>query len=417
VSGSGDLLDALLEAEDLELDFSDSELAKAQEPLLPDGDQSPEATRLLTEAPWPSGAMLESGGDLEPVLAMAGDLSPEEEGGPGFGAGPPSFFPRLGYGTAGPLRVEAVAPKAWSLASGESWPDFVQRLHPPKADQAAWLKRVALAARRHAENRLCLGPAGELDAFFNDRGSLQSFRREVFGSRELASDPYSGGPVRILACRGLFGCPFSAVDSMSAAGNLAEIAYGHLWPKIPSRKRRPVILAVRGCQAGPGLGCGVYEYADLILTGRRRALPAIDQDLASISPRLSFLILGCPSKALRRSHLPGVFVELDGASCQRCGWCVSQDLSFSWPEPQQGYLSAELSGRRIVPPWEHVAPMTLWAEAGSDSVEIGAKILSLLELWRREADETEILADFALRRGLLEGGTASGSPPGPNHSA
>ena len=170
------LLDDLVEAEDLELDFSDAELAKAQEPLLPDSDQSPGATRLLTEAPWPSGVFLGSGGDLEPVVAMAGDASSDQVEDEPRG-GPPSFFPRLGFGTAGLNKVEQVSERAWSLASGDSWPVFVQRLHPPRLKQAAWLKRVALAARRHAENRLCLGSSGELDVFFNDRGSLERFQR------------------------------------------------------------------------------------------------------------------------------------------------------------------------------------------------------------------------------------------------
>ena len=409
-----DNLDDLLVAEDLELDFSDAELIKAQEPLLPDADSGPEATRLLTEAPWPSGASLDNGGDLEPVLAMAGELSPDQDL---PGVGPPSFFPRLGLGTAGPVKVEPVAEMAWSLASGESWPVFIQRLHMPRFGQAAWLKRVALAARRHAENRLCLGPSGELDVFFNDRGSLARFQREIQGAFELSEKARLSGPVRVMSCRGLLSCPWAAIDSISAADKLIESLAGHRWPDCGVRKRSPLFLAVRACQAGSGLACGVFEYSDLILTGRRRSWPVIDQDIASLSPRISRLIIGCPGRALKRSHLPGIFVDLDHGACQRCGWCVSQDPAFTWPDPQGGYFSLELSGRRQAPPWEHVPAMALSCEAGGDLVEISAKILSLIDLWRRDAAAGEILVDFASRRGLLESGgdgPAATAPPPSN---
>ena len=113
------------------------------------------------------------------------------------------------------------------------------------------------------------------------------------------------------------------------------------------------------------------------------------------------MIIGCPGRALKRSHLPKIFLELDSAACRRCGWCVSQDPAFSWPEPQGGRLSLELSGRRQAPPWEHLAPRALKTAAGGDLVEIGAAVLELIEFWRREAADSEILADFAERRGLL----------------
>jgi dissimilatory sulfite reductase (desulfoviridin) alpha/beta subunit len=393
-------------AEDLELDFSDAELKKAQLPILPDADRGPEETHPLTEAPWPSGASLDSGAGLEPLLALADDEPAEEadEAGEAARGGQPSFFPRLalGAGSQGLAKVELVSELAWSLSGGVGWPVFVQRLHPPASPSAAWLKRVALAARRHGENRLCLGPHGELDVFFNDRGSMERFQRELRADLGEAAFGRSGGPVRILACRGLFSCPWAAVDSLSAAGQLSEILSGHRWSEAGLRKRPPLTLSVRGCQAGPGLGCGVPEYADILLTGRRRAYPAIDQEIASLSPRLSRLIIGCPGRALRRSHLPKAFIELDRGACLRCGWCVSQDPAFAWPDPQGGYLSLELSGRRQAPPWEHVAPRTLRPEAGADFLEIGAGLLELIELWRREAADFEILADFAERSGLIQ---------------
>jgi dissimilatory sulfite reductase (desulfoviridin) alpha/beta subunit len=320
-------------------------------------------------------------------------------------AGPPSFFPRLLPGADGRTRVEPVAELAWSLAGGDSWPVFVQRLHPPREDRINWLKRMALAARRHAENRICLGPHGELDLFFNDRGSLERFRREI-GAEVLAAGlkpDRPAGPVKILACRGLLSCPWAAVDSLAVADRLAGILAGHRWsPEGARRRRRPPTISIRGCRAGRGLNCGVIEYADLALTGRRLSTPVIDQDIVSLSPRISELILGCPGQALKRSHLPKIFVELDPAACDGCGWCVAQDPAFRWPEPQGGHLRLEVGGRRQAPPWEFLPARALAGGSSGDLADLGSRILELLELWRAQAADGEILADFAERLGLLE---------------
>jgi dissimilatory sulfite reductase (desulfoviridin) alpha/beta subunit len=379
--------------DDLELDLSQAEVKKASKPLLPGGDGSPESTHPLTEAPLPSGAALNSGGLLEPVLSEVDD-------GQDFDVAriaAPSFFLRLGLeaGSGAPSRVAAVCDQAWSLSSGESWPVFVKRLKIPRPASTALLKRLALAARRFGDNRLCLTPYGNLDVFFNDRGSLEQFVEET--NRD--AEPAKPSPVKIMACRGLLLCPTAAVDSLSAAARLEEIFSGHSWPTMGGRRRQPLTFTVAGCSAGCGLDCGVHEYADLRLIGRRDGLPVIDQDLAGLSPRLSLLTSDCPGLAIKRSHRPGAALEIEPAKCRRCGWCVNEDPAFSWPTPQGGFFTLELSGRRKNPPYDYVSPRRLWPRVSDDWVEVGLGLMQIIERWMGEAEDDELLADFVERKG------------------
>jgi dissimilatory sulfite reductase (desulfoviridin) alpha/beta subunit len=321
---------------------------------------------------------------------------------------PPTFFMRLGLEAEaqGHSKVAKVAPLAWSLSSGQNWPVFVKRLRFPQPAPTSTLKNIALAARRFADNRLCLGPTGDLDVFFNDRGSLEGFNRQIAQSDPLASP----APVRIMACRGLLNCPLAAVDSITTAERLGETFSAHQWATIGAKRRLPLTLSVAGCQAGCGLDCGLYEYTDLRFVGKRRFIPLIDQHLASLSSKISLLVTQCPGQAINRSHLPGLTIEIQPNRCRRCGWCLSQDPSFAWPEPQGGYISLELSGRRLSPPYDFAAPRTVWPTLPEDWVEVSLKLIEFIELWRSEARQGEILADFALRRGLTDfGGEGSGA--------
>jgi dissimilatory sulfite reductase (desulfoviridin) alpha/beta subunit len=409
--------------EDLELDFDEAELAKAQVPILPDAELNPESTHQLTEAPWPAGAVLNSSPVLEPVLSPADDDETVSEAEAHLG--PPTFFTRLGLGaeTGGLAKVEKLADGTWSLTVGGLWPVFVRRFHPAKETDPAFLKRLALAARRFADNRLCLGPGGELDVFFNDRGSMEKFNKEIAWFTEngvnqppkirlpgpVAGRPGGANPVRLTTCRGLFDCPHATVDTLSAAQKLTEIFTGHVWNRLSGRRRPPLMVSVAGCLAGCREGCGIYEYADLRLTGRRETYPEIDQELAALSSKISLLVSGCPGRALKRSHQPMVFLEIEREACRRCGWCASVDPAFGWPEPQGGYFSLELSGRRMSPPYEFIPPRTFWPKLPGDWVEVGHKLIELIEIWRGEAGEGETISDFARRRGLCGPGANKGT--------
>jgi dissimilatory sulfite reductase (desulfoviridin) alpha/beta subunit len=378
---------------DLELDFTEAELEKAKTPILPGADDSPESTHALTEAPLPSGVALGSRTVFEPILSKADDDA-EDERQPRIL--PPPFLLRLSLeaGSEGQSRVEKVADQAWGLASGQLWPVFVKRFHPTRPIDAATLKGLALAVRKLGDNRLCLGPNGHLDVFFNDRKSLEKLSLEMEGNFPNSQAP---APIKITACRGLLDCPMAAVDTLTAAEKLSEILGGHSWAKVTLR-RPPLSLSIAGCQAGQGLGCGLYEYQDLALVGRREGFPLIDQRVAALSPKISLLVSDCPGRAINRSHLPGLIVEINMERCRRCGWCVSVDPAFSWPAPQGGYFSLETSGRRNFPPFEFVPAKTLWPKLPNDWIEVGIRLLELAELWRAEAKEGEIMADFAARR-------------------
>ncbi|MDR1487027.1 MAG: hypothetical protein LBT62_03380 [Deltaproteobacteria bacterium] len=377
---------------DLELDFSELELQKAQQPLLPGSDDSPEATHALTEAPLPVGAALAPRSILEPILD-ATILSSEQE----HKIRPPSFFMRLGLETQseGQSKIEKLSELAWSLSIGQNWPVFVKRLRIPQPTPTSMLKKIALAARRLADNHLCLSPTGDLDVFFNDRASLESFN-------ELVSDmDYNcTAVVRLMACRGLLNCPMAATDALTTAERLRELFSNHRWAKAAVKRRPALTFSVAGCQAGCGLNCGTLEYTDLRLIGHRRFPPIINQNLAKLSPRISLLVSSCPGQAIFRSHLDDVTIEINPARCRRCGWCLHQDPCFSWPQPQGGYFSLELSGRRRAEPYNFVAPTTIWSEIPQDWVEVGLKLIELIELWRSEANAEEILHDFAFRKGL-----------------
>jgi dissimilatory sulfite reductase (desulfoviridin) alpha/beta subunit len=380
---------------DLEIAFSEEELLKAQEPIIPgEDDGNPESTHALTEAPLPSGAGLGQRPVLEPVLSDLDDDHFEEEKPPRVQ--PPNFILRLGLesGTEGKSAKEIIDENTWRLSSGQMWPVFIKRFYFSNPVLTSVLKCLAQAARRYSENRLCLGPTGYLDVFFNDRTSLEQFTQELEGK----IPPHSiSCPIRIEACCGLMTCPMAAVDTLIAVERLHEIFTGHQWTG-KGKERPEITLTIAGCEAGQCLACGLCEYSDIILTGRRNAFPLINQTLAAISTNLSVLISGCPGKALRRSHQPGVSLELSRQKCLRCGWCVYEDHAFSWPTPQEGHLSMKLTGRHDDFPFKYVEPFTIWPELPIDLVDIGLKIIEFVEFWRGERLELESIADFAFRK-------------------
>jgi dissimilatory sulfite reductase (desulfoviridin) alpha/beta subunit len=234
--------------------------------------------------------------------------------------------------------------------------------------------------------------------FFNDRRSLELFSNETEGASPKTQ---AITPIRITPCRGLLACPLAAMDTLTAAEKLGELLDGHSWAKVALR-RPPLSLSIAGCQAGHGLRCGLYEYQDLAMVGHRECFPIIDQRIAALSPKISFLVSDCPGRAINRSHMPGLIIEINRGRCRRCGWCVSEDPAFSWPSPQGGYYSLETSGRRNFSPYEYVPGKTLWARLPNDWIEVGLKLMELVELWRADAHDGEILADFAARQGLAE---------------
>jgi dissimilatory sulfite reductase (desulfoviridin) alpha/beta subunit len=391
----------LYEPEDLELDFNDIELKKARSPIPPPSTLGPESTHPLTEAPAPAGANLNPRADLEPILVIEeieADKNVETENQKVY---PPPFFLRLGLESreGAPLKVEKTGERSWSLANGQAWPVFVKKIKPHKLCSPAALKKLALAARRFGDNRLCLGATGDLEVFFNDRGSLERFEQELFGFPDLFA-PASPGPVRLSTCRGLFSCPLSAIDALSATEKLEDILNRHLWLASPI-KRKALTITVAGCGAGQGIGCGIYQYSDLRLIGKRIYSPVIDQETLALSPVLNELIIGCPGRAIKRSHKPKEILEIVVLRCRRCGWCVYFDPSFSFPAPQGGYFSLELSGRKSVSPYEYITPIEIWSKLPEDWVEIGLKLIELIENWRGHGERLESLAEFAVRKKLF----------------
>jgi dissimilatory sulfite reductase (desulfoviridin) alpha/beta subunit len=381
---------------ELELDFNEIEVKKAQVPILPDADNSPESTHPLTEAPFPSGASLSSNTILDPVLSKVNDVPVDEEL---VRFLPPPFFLRLNLDPTleGRSKVEKIADQTWSITNGQLWPVFIKRFHLTKPIKASTLKRLAIAAKRYADNRLCLGPNGYFDVFFNDRKSLEQFTQDIEG--ELPSS-HAQAHVKISYCSGLFCCPMAAKDTLSAARKLSETLNSHIWAKT-SKRRSPLTLTIAGCQVGQGLGCGLREYSDLALIGRRDSLPEIDQKIASLSPKISFLITGCPGQAINRSHIPGSIIDINQGRCNRCGWCVNEDPAFSWPSPQKGYFSLEISGRRTFSPYEFVPSSMLWEKIPEDYIDFSIILLKLIECWRSIAYDGEILADFTTRKGII----------------
>jgi dissimilatory sulfite reductase (desulfoviridin) alpha/beta subunit len=403
---------------DLELDFNDLEIKKAQVPLEPDSNKSPESTFPLIEVPLPSGVSLGSRTILEPILSkvddsvadqqsdrflapsflirLSSDSEPEGREGQSGEGQPTEDQSREGQPTEGQSRVEKVANQTWSISNGQQWPVFIKRFHLNNPIEASTLKKLALAVKRYGDNRLSLGSNGYFDVFFNDRTLLEQFSQEI---DEKLLPAKSLTQINIAYCSGLLACPMAAVDTLTAAEKLEEILSGHFWSNTPSR-RLPLTLTIAGCQVGQGLDCGIYEYCDLTLVGSRDSYPVIDQKLASLSEKISLLITDCPGQAINRGHAAGATIEINPKRCLRCGWCVKEDPAFSWPTPQKSYFSLEISGRRTYPPYDFIPPKTLCPKLPNDWIDIGLKLIKLIEFWRLEAKNGEILADFISRQGI-----------------
>jgi dissimilatory sulfite reductase (desulfoviridin) alpha/beta subunit len=184
------------------------------------------------------------------------------------------------------------------------------------------------------------------------------------------------------------------VDTLGAADLLLSI----LREDCPGAKA-PLSVSIHGCQAGGGHECGVYEYTDLRIIGRRSRAPVPDQELLALSPRLPRLAGDCPSGALRLSGAPGRVMDLDEAACVKCGACLAADPSFRWPSPQGSYLSLELSGRRLTPPRAFLAPRVLVGRS-DDAEGLFRKISGLVAIFQKDGGKNEILSDFMDRAGL-----------------
>jgi dissimilatory sulfite reductase (desulfoviridin) alpha/beta subunit len=180
----------------------------------------------------------------------------------------------------------------------------------------------------------------------------------------------------------------------------AELLLAILREDAPGAKAQ-LSISIHGCPAGCGFDCGVYEYTDLRIVGRRTGAPVPDQELLALSPRTDRLAEDCPSGALARSPEPGRVLDLDESRCVRCGSCLAADPSFHWPSPQGSYMSLELSGRRIAPPRTFLPPRTL-VERSDDPEDLFRKISGLVALFRKDGEKNEILSDFMDRAGLAD---------------
>ncbi|MDR2612471.1 MAG: hypothetical protein LBG06_06470 [Deltaproteobacteria bacterium] len=409
------------------------------------------------------GAALRAHGEaplLEPMLAGASD---PDDGEPA-GLLPPPCLARLAAGAAADSAFKVVkeGPQAWSLAAGGSWPVYVRRRALSSPASAPELAELARVARRWGGGRLCLSPQGDLDIFFNDResflqagappaagvpglpGGRRGTGRSVDGTgagpgsggtgptagggdpggvtgespspgpgstptagrrpsgRRIREDAGSarparkGGPSLMSRCRGLLFCPNAAVDTLGAADLLLSI----LREDSPPSKT-PLSVSIHGCPAGSGFDCGVYEYTDLRIVGRRSRAPIPDQELLALSPRIRRLVEDCPSGALAPATDPGRILDLDEHACVKCGACLARDPSFHWPSPLGSYLTLELSGRRAAPPRAFLAPRVL-VERSEDQEGLFRRIAGLVALFRREGLKNEILSDFMDRTGLRD---------------
>jgi dissimilatory sulfite reductase (desulfoviridin) alpha/beta subunit len=196
-------------------------------------------------------------------------------------------------------------------------------------------------------------------------------------------------------CRGLFLCPNAAVDTLGLADRLdLAIREG------AGDAKTALSVSIHGCPAGGGYECGVYEYTDLRIIGRRDRAPVPDQGLLALSPRLDALAEGCPGGALTRSEDPDRALDLDESRCVRCGMCLAMDPSFRWPAPMGSYLTLELSGRRRGAPRVYLAPKVLVPRA-DDPGRLVAQVAGLAALFRAGAAKNEILHDFMEREGLM----------------
>ncbi|MDR1313009.1 MAG: hypothetical protein LBQ12_04765 [Deltaproteobacteria bacterium] len=418
-----------------ELDLSEKELALASVSITPGGRKAKDSTHAMEEPGARAPAVGASIGTalraippplLEPVLAGAGEPADDDPA----GILPPPCLARLGA-KGGNVKVAKEGHLAWSLAPGGKWPVYVRRRAVSSPSGAVELLELARAARRWGSDRLCLSPQGDLDMFFNDRESfvqagesLTGEAASAAGQREgaperrgagaAAASPKAaeavppatgaqtaapkrrrmGGPALLSRCRGLFFCPNAAVDTIGAS----ELLLAMLREDAPGAKAQ-LSVSVHGCQAGCGFDCGVYEYTDLRIIGKRSRAPVPDQELLALSPRLKRLAEDCPSGALAFSGNPEKALELDEGLCVKCGACAALDPSFRWPAPMGSYLTLELSGRRIAPPRAFLPPRTLVARA-DDAEGLFRKISGLVALFVKGGEKNEILSDFMDRTGL-----------------
>jgi dissimilatory sulfite reductase (desulfoviridin) alpha/beta subunit len=393
------------EADTLELALSPSEEEEASLEMAA-SHQSQDSTQTLTEAPLPAGANIASHGTaaLEPRVVDAPESARPED----F-ALPPAFWGRLSPATADgqatvKLEVKKEGPLTWSLALGDAWPVFVRRHLLPRPAESIKLKEISRAARRYGAGRLCLSPQGDLDIFFNDRKSLERAEAEL----KTASPDLRGAPASITACRGLILCPHASFNSLGAKDSLTRV----LKERGLKSSKPSLQIAIHGCPAGGGLNCGVYERADLRVVGRRDFIPLIDQEILALSPNLGRVIDGCPAGALKESAKPRHSLEIDPNLCARCGYCLALDPSFRLPQPQGGYFSLEVAGRRQSGERSFVRPWTLIPRVSlSERDNIFAEIADLIEMWLREARDGEILADFMDRAHLHDFFNASPNRP------
>jgi dissimilatory sulfite reductase (desulfoviridin) alpha/beta subunit len=385
------MTDSVSPFQDLELDLNPEETARAQKPNDFNNLDS-DATHPLTEAPTPAGAIMESEPLLEPLLFT----EPVTEGVGQTKAQPPVFFQRLSLAVSpAQIQIHQELDHGYSLRAGDNWPVFVLRkswLGPIPAQE---VKNLAAVARKLGGDLACFGPYNELDIFFNDRKSLERAARELNLNPEPRPTPF-----RLMACPGLLFCPHAAKDTLSAANVLFALGQAKSWPTIG--ERAPVIISVAGCPAGQGQDCGLYDYADLTLQGQRRAIPTIDQKVASLSPKRAHLVANCPGQALYRPADPNQVLAIDQNRCRRCGWCVHEDPSLAWPIPQGGYFRLLLSGRRPGPSLKYAPSQTIWEPTPEDLTQVGHKIFELLERWTRDAQPLEPLFEFMERAELMD---------------
>jgi dissimilatory sulfite reductase (desulfoviridin) alpha/beta subunit len=383
----------------LTLDLSPRELEKASLDILPSNKKAKDATQTLTEAPLPIGANINSDRNthnlLEPVLAqtMENNSNPLTDR-----ILPPNFLSRLGAPNNPKkeitLKIKKEGTLSWSLTQNDAWPVFAKRevLNKPTTTQK--LKEIARVSKRFGANRLCLSPQGDLDIFFNDRKSLEdasTVLNTVLDGQNVSSSLIS-------TCRGLMFCPYAALDTMEIKDALSKT----LDKKTTKKLRSLVQISVHGCTAGKGFSCGLIEYTDLRIVGKRDRPPLINQELLSTSPHIDKLIKNCRGQALTKSDTLGKLLDLNKKTCLRCGYCLSVDPSFQWSWPQGSYFSLELSGRRLNTERDFIPPKVLYPEIRENRDHLFQRISELLKVFLENRQKDEILHDFMERTHLLD---------------
>jgi dissimilatory sulfite reductase (desulfoviridin) alpha/beta subunit len=372
---------------DLELPEADQKLAI--EPINLTNPKGKDSTHTLTEAPAPMGAYLNSNPfplPIEPVLVTKSQLEKSN---------PPFFLTRLSEtpeNRAYPT-IKKEGPLSWSLTNGDTWPVFVRRHLLSKPTSAFKLSEISRIARRFGAGKLCLTSYGDLDIFFNDRNSLQ----ESFKVAEAAEEELFTLPAQITFCRGLMLCPLAALDTLAIKEGLSLA----LRKNKNAQGKPQVHISIHGCMASGGQDCGVYEFTDLRIIGKRERAPILDQELLTLSPHLDTLLAGCPTKALSLSETEGKVLNLDKKACCSCGYCLSIDPSFQFPSPQESYFSLEASGRRLIGAQEFLPPKVLVSKVKDNYRAVFDKIAELIALFRQKRAEKEILYDFVQRIGFF----------------